>query len=98
MRPEQVWERFARDRPQLFVADDAFGSTEYRPEAAERWSLELDRVLRALDDRHRLIWTSRPSPLKAALRRIHREHGVERFPQPAHVHVAAPTSTSRRRR
>jgi hypothetical protein len=89
IRPEQLWAAFARDRPQVFVADDAFGSTEYRPDAAERWALELDRVLRAMDDRHRLIWTSRPAPLKAGLRRVHREHGVERFPQPAEVQVDA---------
>ena len=61
-RPDQLWDRFARDRPQVFVADDAFGSTEYRPEAAERWAVELDRVLRAMDERHWLIWTSRPTP------------------------------------
>jgi hypothetical protein len=36
-----------------------------------------------------LLWTSRPAPLKAALRRIHREHGVERFPAPAQVQVDA---------
>jgi hypothetical protein len=89
IRPEQLWGAFARDRRQVFVADDAFGSTEYRPDAAERWALELDRVLRAMDDQHWLIWTSRPAPLKAGLRRIHREHGLERFPQPAEVHVDA---------
>ena len=33
---------FDAERPQLFVADDAFGSTEYRPDAADRWALELD--------------------------------------------------------
>ena len=49
-QPDELWRRFSRDRPQLFIADDAFGSTEYRPEAAERWALELDRVLRAMDD------------------------------------------------
>ena len=89
VRPDELWAVFARDRRQVFVADDAFGSTEYRPEAAERWALELDRVLRALDERHWLIWTSRPTPLRAGLRRIHREHGVERFPQPAEIQVAA---------
>jgi hypothetical protein len=88
-RPEQLWTAFAADRAQVFVADDAFGSTEYRPEAAERWALELDRVMQALDGRHWLIWTSRPAPLKAGLRRIHREHGVERFPEPAQVLVEA---------
>jgi hypothetical protein len=89
IRPEELWARFRRDRPQVFVADDAFGSTEYRPEAAERWALELDRVLRAMDEKHWLVWTSRPAPLKAGLMRIHREHGVERFPQPAEVQVDA---------
>jgi hypothetical protein len=89
IRPEQLCERYARDRPQVFVADDAFGSTEYRPDAAERWALELDRVLRATDERHWLLWTSRPAPLRAGLRRIHREHGVERWPQPAEVQVSA---------
>jgi hypothetical protein len=88
-RPEELWARFARERQQLFIADDAFGSTEYRPEAAEHWALELDRVLQAMDERHWLIWTSRPAPLKAGLRRIHREHGIERFPQPAEIQVDA---------
>jgi hypothetical protein len=89
IRPDDLWSRLARDRAQVFVADDAFGSTEYRPEAAERWALDLDRILRAMDDRHWLVWTSRPAPLKAGLRRIHREHGVEHWPQPAEVHVGA---------
>lgn len=89
IRPDELWSRLSRERPQLFIADDAFGSTEYRPEAAERWALELDRILRAMDDRHWLVWTSRPAPLKAGLRRVHREHGVEHFPQPAEVHVDA---------
>jgi hypothetical protein len=88
-RPEELWGAFARDRAQLFVADDAFGSTEYRPDAAERWARELDRVLHALDDTHRLIWTSRPAPLRAGLRRVHRERGGERFPAPGEVHVDA---------
>jgi hypothetical protein len=89
LRPDDLWQRYDRARPQVFIADDAFGSTEYRPESAERWAVDLDRVLKAMDERHWLLWTSRPAPLKAALRRIHREHGVERFPQPAEVDVAS---------
>jgi len=88
-RPEQVWERLDPQRPQLFVADDAFGSTEYHPDAAERWARDLDRALRATDSTHWLVWTSRPAPLHAGLRRIHRERGGERFPQPAAVQVDA---------
>ncbi|MBV8943926.1 MAG: hypothetical protein JOZ95_00780, partial [Solirubrobacterales bacterium] len=42
-----------------------------------------------LDDRHWLIWTSRPAPLKAGLRRIQRERGAEHFPAPGEVLVDA---------
>ena len=48
VRPNELWKALDRGRRQLFVADDAFGSTEYRPEAAERWALDLYRVLREL--------------------------------------------------
>jgi len=89
VRPPELWERFDQDRTQVFIADDAFGSTEYQPESAERWARELDGILRAMDDRHWLIWTSRPAPLRAGLRRVHRERGAERFPQPAQVQVDA---------
>lgn len=87
--PAQVWRVFDPDRRQVFVADDAFGSTEYRPDAAELWARELGRILAALDDRHWLIWTSRPAPLKAGLRRVQREHGSEHFPAPGEVLVDA---------
>lgn len=89
VRPEDVWRVFDGDRAQVFIADDAFGSTEYRPDAAERWALEMERILRALDDRHWLIWTSRPAPLRAGLGRLHRERGAERFPAPGEVLVDA---------
>jgi hypothetical protein len=88
-KPEQIEQRFNRATPQLFIADDAFGSTEYRPDAAERWANNLDRILRATDEHHWLIWTSRPAPLRAGLRRLHRERGAGRFPQPAAVLVDA---------
>lgn len=88
-RPEQVWEAFDRERSQMFVADDAFGSTEYRPDAAEHWAHELGRMLQAMDERHWLIWTSRPAPLRSGLRRVQRERGSERFPAPGEVLVDA---------
>jgi hypothetical protein len=74
---------------QVFIADDAFGSTEYRADAADRWARAMERLLGALDDRHWLIWTSRPAPLHAALHRLHQERGAERFPAPARVLVDA---------
>ncbi|HEY4346135.1 MAG TPA: hypothetical protein VGM80_00985 [Gaiellaceae bacterium] len=89
IRPEQVWTAYNRDREQLFVADDAFGSTEFLADAADRWADELPRLLEEMDGRHKLIWTSRPAPLKAGLSRIHREHGLTRFPRPAEITVDA---------
>jgi hypothetical protein len=88
-RPEQVWRAFDRRRRQVFIADDAFGSTEYRADAADLWARELGRMLSVLDDDHWLIWTSRPAPLKAGLRRVQRERGSERFPAPGEVLVDA---------
>ncbi len=36
--PDDVWRVFDRNRRQVFIADDAFGSTQYRRDAAERWA------------------------------------------------------------
>ena len=49
----------------------------------------LGRLLAMLDSQHWLIWTSRPAPLKAGLRRVQRERGSERFPAPGEVLVDA---------
>jgi hypothetical protein len=87
--PDDLLRAFAADRPQVFIADDAFGSTEYRPDAAERWARDLPRILRVLDDRHWLLWTSRPAPLRSGLHRVHQERGAERFPRPGEVQVDA---------
>ena len=87
--PEQLWRVFDATRRQVFVADDAFGSTEYQPDAAERWANSLGRLLAMLDEDHWLIWTSRPAPLKAGLRRVQRERDSERFPAPGEVLVDA---------
>jgi hypothetical protein len=89
LRPEEIFLRHDPARPQLFIADDAFGSTEYRPDAAERWARELPQVLRLTGESHWLIWTSRPAPLRAGLHRVHQERGSERFPSPAQVQVDA---------
>ena len=89
LHPEDVLARRDPARPQVFIADDAFGSTEYRPDAAERWARDLPEVLRATDERHWLIWTSRPAPLRAGLHRVQQERGSERFPSPAQVQVDA---------
>ena len=87
--PDDFFRAYAADSAQVSIADDAFGSTEYRPDVAERWARELAGVLSRTDERHWLIWTSRPAPLRAGLRRVHRERGLERFPSPGDVQVDA---------
>jgi hypothetical protein len=89
--PDELLQRLDPARAQVFVADDAFGSTEYRADAGERWARAMERLLGALDERHWLIWTSRPAPLHAALHRLHQERGAERFPAPARVLIDAAT-------
>ena len=87
--PDDLHAAYDPQARQVFIADDAFGSTEYRPDSAERWARAMERLLEALDDHHWLIWTSRPAPLHAALHRLHQERGAERFPAPARVLVDA---------
>jgi hypothetical protein len=87
--PEQLWRVFDASSRQVFVADDAFGSTEFRPDAVERWAQSLGELLTMLDGNHWLIWTSRPAPLKSGLRRVQRERHAERFPAPGEVLVDA---------
>ncbi|HEX3691319.1 MAG TPA: hypothetical protein VHV28_16580 [Solirubrobacteraceae bacterium] len=87
--PDQMLASVDPAAAQVFIADDAFGSTEYRADSAELWARAMEQLLGALDDRHWLIWTSRPAPLHAALHRLHQERGAERFPAPARVLVDA---------
>lgn len=87
--PDDVLRLRRGENAKVFVADDAFGTTEYRPDIAHAWAKDLDSILRALDERHWLIWTSRPAPLRLALQRMHLQGKAERFPQPAEVLVDA---------
>ncbi len=87
--PEDLDVAYDPEARQVFIADDAFGSTEYRADSAEQWARAMERLLGSLDDKHWLIWTSRPAPLHAALHRLHQERGAERFPAPARVLVDA---------
>ncbi len=89
-RPDDFFRmRKEREQAQIFIADDAFGSTEFRADAALDWAADLDSVLRALDKKHWLIWTSRPAPLHMALERMHLQGQSREFPKPGEVLVDA---------
>lgn len=87
--PDDFFRVYEKSKPQVFLADDAFGSTEYTPDRAERWARELHKVLRAVDARHVLLWTSRPAPLRLGLRQMQLHASAETFPDPAEVQVDA---------
>ena len=77
------------EQSQVFIADDAFGSTEFRPDAAQEWAADLEVILRSLGKRTWLIWTSRPAPLHMALNRMHLQGASRHFPEPGEVLVDA---------
>jgi hypothetical protein len=93
--PADFFDGYRKDRarPQLFVADDAFGTTEYDPDRSESWAREMHRILVALRQaasyRAALIWTSRPEPLYAALSRLREVSGQDDFPEPNRILVDA---------
>jgi hypothetical protein len=88
-KPDDFFQVLRKDRNQIFIADDAFGSTEYRPDIAHAWAADLDSILRALDSTHWFLWTSRPAPLNLALERMHLQGAAEHFPKIAEVIVEA---------
>jgi hypothetical protein len=88
-RPDEFFRNYVPDHNQVFVADDAFGSTEYRPELATEWAAELPRIFRLTDRSHWMVFTSRPGPLREALRRLYLQGPARRFPKPGEVQVDA---------
>lgn len=68
--PDDLFAVYQSDRPQFFIADDAFGSTEYRSNLATEWAADLERILARMDKTHVLVWTTRPGPLNQGLRQL----------------------------
>lgn len=77
------------EKPQVFIVDDVFGTTEYRPDQALQWESELDFILRHLDEHHWFIWTSRTVPLRLAMERLNLQGHAEKFPNPSELIVDA---------
>ena len=88
-KPDDFFRSYEQARAQVFIADDAFGRTEYEPARGRYWEHDLDRVLRALDAQHWLLWTSRKHILARALQRLDLQGRASKFPAPAEVLVDA---------
>jgi hypothetical protein len=88
-RPDDLYKAHSRDRKQVFIADDAFGRTEYDPSRGRDWEQQIDRVLRIIDKNHWLIWTSRRYILESALRSMDLQGRATHFPNPGDIFVDA---------
>jgi hypothetical protein len=88
-RPADFFENYSPSKKQLFLADDAFGTTEYETERGNEWGRHLHKILPMLNSKHWLIWTSRMHILKKALQEMNLQVHASRFPKPAEVIVNA---------
>lgn len=85
--PDVFFQTIESNRPQVFIADDAFGRTEYDPTRTSKWEADLDLVLHRLNPRHWLIWTSRKHILERACERMDAQGKARSFPDPGSVLV-----------
>ncbi len=86
-KPSDFFGMYDPSEEQIFIADDAFGRTEYDPTRASKWESELDLVLRRVDASHWLIWTSRKHILERAANRMDVSGRARSFPEPGAVLV-----------
>jgi hypothetical protein len=87
--PDDFFMSYDREAIQLFVADDAFGRTEYDPTRGRAWEADLPRILHKVDKSHCLIWTSRRHILTRAIKQMDLTGKASTFPDPGEVVVAA---------
>jgi hypothetical protein len=87
--PDDFFKSVEQDRRQIFVADDAFGRTEYDPSAVNRWEKDLHYVLQRVDSKHWLVWTSRKHLLERARQSMDLQGNAGKFPNPGAVLIDA---------
>jgi hypothetical protein len=87
--PDAFFSQHDVNRHQIFVADDAFGLTEYDPARSQKWEKDLALVTRRLDAKHWLLWTSRKHILERGLKKLDFQREFPNFPHPSAVIVNA---------
>jgi len=87
--PAEFFRLFAQERSQVFVADDAFGRTEYDPASTLLWEKDLPYIIPRLDQKHWLVLTSRRHLLERARQQMDLQGAAARFPTPASVLIDA---------
>ena len=85
--PSDVFRVYDHKSQQLFLADDAFGRTEFSVDRGALWEPDLVKVLQRLNHDHLLVWTSRKHILERAMREIDIPGGKDKFPSVTEVLV-----------
>ena len=83
--PDDFFRMYEESRRQVFVADDAFGRTEYDPASTTLWEKDLRYIIPRLDQNHWLVLTSRRHLLERARQQMDLQAAAARFPSPGAV-------------
>lgn len=87
--PDEILNSYKKDTPQVFIADDFFGRTEYEPQRVSQWQSELTHILPKLDKDHWLILTCRAHLLEMGKSRLDVAEYSDKFPDIGEVIVNA---------
>ena len=87
--PDDFFRCYKAGERQVFVADDAFGRTEYDTSRGRKWEQQLGPMLNRLNQTHWLIWTSRKYILERAQRVMDLQGKATQFPDPAAILIDA---------
>lgn len=88
-KPKDFFRIFQNDVQQIFIADDAFGRTEFDITLGRLWEKDLSKIISRLDSKHWLICTSRRHILENALHEMDLQGIAVSFPNPAELIVDA---------
>ena len=86
----EIFQLIDSEKKQIFFADDAVGSILFDPELGKYWSKHLPALLRRLDGKHKLIWTTRTYILKDAIAKTKLDEDIHNFPSVFDVLVEIP--------
>jgi|LGVE01.1.fsa_nt_gb hypothetical protein len=79
-KPTEIFRLIDSEKKQIFFADDAVGSILFDHELGKYWGKHLPLLLRRLDVKHKLIWTTRTYILKDAIAETKLDEDIHNFP------------------
>jgi len=76
----QFFKSYNKKEQQLFISDDAVGEVFHIPVLTENWSKDLSGILKFLNNKHFLIWTTRGYILEEAILNSKFNEIIDNFP------------------